>query len=231
MTLNTSASGGYLAPVDLSTPVEDAAFEDQLQAMVVGITGLPGDMVVPRYVQGKPPKQPQLTENWAAVGIISRRALGYPAVIHHPGDLDLGNGQTSHGYDEMQQHEEVQVLASFYGPVAAASALRFRDGLAIAQNREALFLNGIAFVDAGNVIAAPEPMANDQWRMRQDVMVTLRRAISRTYPVENLEAAVGEIKIDSGLTDPLNTDNHSLGAHPCPLQGLPSRTSSMSPSA
>lgn len=205
MTIATSASGGYLAPID-ATP-QDADFEDQLQAVVVGITGIAGNLVRPRW-QPKPPKLPDQATNWAAIGVISQKVATRAAVMHHPGDLDLGNGQTSHGYDELQQHEVVEIMASFYGPGSGGYAARFRDGLMIAQNREAMFLRNMALLDATDVVQAAD-LINEQWIRRFDLTFRVRRAITRIYPVENLLSAQGDLIGEDRITQPFDTNDHT----------------------
>src|SRR4051812_9766277 len=55
---NDSSTGGYLSPVVASSALQDAALDALLQQMVAGITGLPGNMVRPRW-QPVTPKQPE----------------------------------------------------------------------------------------------------------------------------------------------------------------------------
>ncbi|MNT98481.1 hypothetical protein D3C72_2410750 [compost metagenome] len=59
------------------------------------------------------------------------------------------------------------------------------DSLAIPQNREQLQLNDMAFVEASEIRAAPD-LVNQKWIRRYDLTVTLRRKITRTYPVLNI---------------------------------------------
>ncbi|WP_217284496.1 phage neck terminator protein [Pseudomonas nitroreducens] len=77
---NTSASGGYLTPAGAPTPA-DEALEDILQPMVVGITGLPGKMVRPRWQPGNP-KQPEPNVNWCAIGVMHTKQDANPAIEH-----------------------------------------------------------------------------------------------------------------------------------------------------
>lgn len=183
--MSDSASGGYLAPSS-DSPAEDDALARQLQAMVVGITGLPGAMVRPRW-QPTPPAQPAITVDWAAIGVTRQRPVDHIGAIVHRSDADGGLGA-----DELQRHEEIELLASFYGPNAQGFASRLRDGLSIGQNREALAAQDIAFVACGEIVHAPE-LVQTRWRRRADLAVTLRRQITRVYPVRNLTAAEGTI--------------------------------------
>lgn len=161
--------------------------EDYLQQFVAAIAGLDGTLVRPRWQQ-EPPNLPDFGVDWAAVGITERRPLGpNTAVIHH------GEGQ---GADEIQRHEEFDLLCSFYGPNCADYATNLHDGLAIWQNRSLLRLSGLAFVEAGIHRVLPELVKN-RWLDRADKTLTLRRIIRRNYPVLNLASARAKIATDT----------------------------------
>lgn len=179
---NNSATGGFLAPVGPHQPEGDA-FEDDIQAVLVGIVGLPPDLVRPRW-QPNPPPQPPVTTDWAAVGITEVNSDSFPAVIHS----GAGDGSST-----LQRHETVDLLVSFYGPNGRALAARLRDGLAIAQNREALFLMNMGVREIGKKIVTAAGLVNEQWVPRYDLTVSLRRRIDRTYSVLNLLSAQGAV--------------------------------------
>jgi len=191
---NTSATGGYLAPSGAVT--NDDAFEDQIQAAIVGITGLVGKMVRPAW-QPDPPAKEDLTVDWCAYRVESTEPNWTGAIIHHP------EGQ---GTDELRRHETVNLLVSFYGPHASGYAGILRDGMLIPQNMEALKAQGVDFLEAGRVMAAPE-FINNQWVNRRDLTVKLRRVVSRTYPILNVLSAEGEIVADTGPANNWNTEN------------------------
>lgn len=191
---NTSATGGYLAPTGAVT--NDDAFEDQIQAAIVGITGLVGKMVRPAW-QPDPPAKEDLPVDWCAYRVESTEPNWTGAIIHHP------EGQ---GTDELRRNETVNLLVSFYGPHASGYAGILRDGMLIPQNMEALKAQGIDFLEAGRVIAAPE-FINNQWVNRRDLTIKLRRVVSRTYPILNVLSAEGEIVADNGDTNTWNTEN------------------------
>lgn len=174
---NTSATGGYLAPAGTPTPA-DEALEDILQPMVAGITGLAGKYVRPRWQPGTP-KQPEPTVNWCAIGVMQTRPDANPAIEHD------GTGD---GEDHYQRHQDVILLATFYGPNAQGYAQILADGMYVPQNSEALRAQNMAFVEAGELIAAPE-LINQQWVRRYDLRIRLRRKIERTYPVLNILSA------------------------------------------
>lgn len=175
---NTSATGGYLAPAGSPAPAEDASLEDLLQAMVVGISGLPGAFVRPRW-QASPPKQPEPSVNWCAIGVHETKTIANPAVDHVGSD---------DGHDQYQMHEELTVLATFYGPQAQAYASILRDGIYISQNAEAVRAQNMAFVGASDIRPIPE-LVNQQWVRRYDLFIQMRRQVVRVYPVLNILSA------------------------------------------
>lgn len=184
--MNDSSTGGYLAPVAASPPLEDDALDDLLQEMVAGIIGLPPTMVRPRW-QPTVPKQPEPSVNWCALGITTQDNDASPAIQHDP---------TGDGSDVYQRHQDIELLCTFYGPGAKGYAQRLVDGLAIPQNSEQLGLNDMKFVSVGTIRAAPD-LVNQQWIRRYDVTVALRRKITRTYPVLNLMSAQVKTETDS----------------------------------
>lgn len=190
---NTSATGGYLAPSSTSVGY-DEAFKRQLTQMVRGIAGLPDGSVRPRW-QAIPPKQPPAGTAWAAIGITRITPDWGAAIIHHP---------ANEGADEVQRHETVDVIASFYGADLYGTAARLRDGLSVAQNREAMRSAGIALLEAGEIVNAPE-FVNQQWIERADLSLKFRREISRIYPVLNLLSAQGTFVPDASGSQPFTT--------------------------
>lgn len=186
---NTSATGGYLVPVS-APPANDDALEDILQAAVVGITGLDGSLVRPRWQPGNP-KQPEASVDWCAFGVTETEPEDGTAYVAHDGNANGGLGQ-----DNLQRHESFRVLASFYGPNAAGYAQRLRDGLYIAQNREELAASLIAFVNTDTIRQVPE-FVNNQWVKRYDLSVNFRRKVERAYAIQNLASA--------GITEHIET--------------------------
>ncbi|MDT6960144.1 hypothetical protein QTN24_01420 [Cupriavidus sp. SZY C1] len=183
---NTSATGGYLAPT-APVPLEDDALDDLLQELVAGVTGLPGAMVRPRW-QTTVPKHPEPSENWCAIGV-NRQANDASPAIQHDGDGD--------GSDDYIRHQEIDLLCSFYGPAGKGYAQRLADGMSIPQNSEQLALSGMKFVRASDIQPAPA-LINQQWNRRYDLTLTLRRKITRTYPVLNLLEADLDVAYDRG---------------------------------
>jgi hypothetical protein len=187
-----SSTGGYLSPAVASPPLEDAALDALFQQMIVGITGLPGSMVRPRW-QPTVPKQPEATVNWCALGITVQTPDAGPSITHNP----AGDGS-----DTYVRHEAIEVLASFYGPNAKQCAHQLLDGLAIPQNLEQLKANDMQSVDTGEIRPAPD-LVNEQWIRRFDVMLNFRRKVTRSYAVLNILSAGVTIQTPT-TTTPVN---------------------------
>lgn len=175
---NTSATGGYLPPDGTLLPAEDDDLDAIFQKAIAGITGLPGSMVRPRW-QPVPPKQPEPSVNWCALGVTVQTPDAGPYIEH------IADGD---GKDRSNRHEDIEVLASFYGPAAQEYASRLRDGFGIPQNNEEINAAGVFFVDSGPIRPAPE-LVNQQWIRRRDIALTFRRKVSREYAVLNVQSA------------------------------------------
>lgn len=193
---NTSATGGYLIPEVLPAPLEDAALDDFLQTVLVGVTGLDPTLVRPRW-QEIVPDLPDRSVDWCGFGVISRKSDTF-AYIGHDGLLSQAEGA-----DLLQRHEELNLRASFYGPNCQYYGTLLRDGLEIPQNREQLFLAGMGLVSVGDVERAPELVKNI-WLSRADLPIVIRRQVLREYPVLNLLSMQGTLATPA-ITVPLAT--------------------------
>lgn len=184
--MNDSSTGGYLTPAIDVLPAEDDALDDLVHDLITGVTGLPGNLVRPRW-QPSVAQQPEPSIDWCALGIQEQEVDASPA-IQHDG--------TTEGHDTYIRHQRFDVLCTFYGPHAKGYAQRLADGLAIPQNREQLQLQDMALVGVGAIRAAPD-LVNQQWVRRYDITITLRRKITRTYSVLNLKLATVATTTDS----------------------------------
>jgi hypothetical protein len=192
---NDSSTGGPLLPYSVAAggtqPLEGQALNRFIQGWVVGLTGLPGTMVRPRW-QAEPADIPDAGNAWAAIGINSRAADTFPYIGHDP------VGPTGQGADDLQRNETLRILISFYdlgtNGLADYYAELFREGTAIAQNRELLTLAQFNFIDCDEPVAVPA-LLKERWLYRVDVPFRLRRMISLVYPVLNIESI--EVTISS----------------------------------
>lgn len=205
---NDSSTGGYLAPSS-APPLEDAALDAFLQGAVVGITGLPGAKVRPRW-QTPVPKLPEASVDWCAIGIVSETPEYGAYTRHHRGEPLDPNDPLGQGYDEQIRHEVLEIMASFYGPNSRGNAKLLRDGIAVAQNREAFYLQGMNFVSSDCRVINTSELLSESWFRRVDLIFSVRREIDRTYPVLNILSA--PITIESDAPD--KSDTFSAGPNP-----------------
>lgn len=185
--MTDSATGGYLLPQQDPSPLEDDALDDFLQEVVVGITGLPGAMVRPRWQDQEPILPPQGTD-WAAIGIMSRDGDTYSTEMHDP---------SGDGSDNIIRHETLNVVATFYGPNCQGLGALLRDGLGLAQNRERLFSAQMGLRAIGQLARSPE-LVKGNWLGKTDLPFSIRRVIVRNYPVLNLRQLNGGLNTDNG---------------------------------
>lgn len=189
---NDSSTGGYLTPDPTTGPLEGKELMRFLQQVVMGITSINGDLVRPRW-QAEPPNIPQSGTSWVAMGITERPSDTNAYIKHFPD-----------GHDELQRHEELNILCSFYDTgydgQADANCAVLRDGLQVPQNREVLFLAGMGLIDTGIPVAVPS-LLKTRWLYRVDMPWRVRRIILRTYPVRNVLSLNGVL-----IANPPGTD-------------------------
>lgn len=184
---NTSATGGYLTQGS-PAPSEGQALRRFLQAMLVGVTGLPNNLVRQSW-EANPAPVPSIETNWMAFGIESQRSeAGGP---YHR--------QRDDGSALLIRHEELDVTCIFYGPDAQQNANLLRDGLYLAQNRESMYSVGMGLVGFSETFHVPE-LINDRFFDRADTTMTLRREVRREYPVLHFLAADGIIYANRHVT-------------------------------
>jgi hypothetical protein len=186
---NTSATGGYLLPTS-APPAEDDALDDIFTELISGLTGFDRDTRVRPRWQPTQSSLPSRDVNWCAVGVTEDEPDDNAVITHNP-TADSGNGQ-----DDLQRHEEIQVLATFYGPNAKGYAKQVRDGLSIPQNRETLQLSDLTFVKTGRIRAVPEQM-NNVWQRRYDLPIFFRRRVARSYAIQTIQSVGVELHVDS----------------------------------
>lgn len=194
MTPNNSSTGGYLVPAAQGPYPGSLTFQQFLQSVFVGISGLDGTLVRPSW-QKNPPKQPDGDVNWMAFGVsqIQGDANAYVG-------LDASNNNTT------LRHEELEVLCSFYGPSSESIGSQVRDGFQIPQNLEGLRAANMGFKEASLLRHVPE-LVNELWIDKWVMNVYLRREIMRVYPILTFLSAQGTIKAMIGPTPSLKTIN------------------------
>ena len=219
---NNSATGGYLpltfaaagaqscqqlsAPASTSGDcatslsecpgkMEDETLERFFQGFFAALSGLPGEMVRPRWLFDTG-TQPKPGASWISFGTTGIALLGAPEFRHS----GAGDGQ-----DVIVSQEELTVLVSVVGPDCLHRAAFLRDGLYVPQNREQLKPMGMVFAGCGNIVAAPF-VRGEHWIFMVNVNVSFRREVKRTAPVLNLLCCGSPgsfIESDTGVTTPL----------------------------
>lgn len=179
-----SRTYGYLGP--LNDPPQDDAFGNWLHDVFAGITGLPGDMVRPRW-QPEPPNRPEFGVDWMAAGVSERKFDFTPFIGHR----DQGDG-----HDVLQEHEVLTIRCSFYGPSCERYASYLRRGFFVDQNRAECRKAGVGLVDIDAQLSMPEFM-EQRWWPRTDLNVILRREIRMDYPVLTILRAMGPIHTET----------------------------------
>lgn len=180
---NSSATGGYLSPATL--PSSDIELSRTLHDAIAGITGLSGSLVRPKW-QPNPPAIPASSVDWCAFGA-GNFVAGLPYQVQVTSGADTRT--------RYEQHERFDCDVTFYGPMCKAYATILREGVNIAQNREALWLEGISIIGTSQIIRAPE-LVNDVWLDRCDVTIMLGRKVDLSYNIVHFTAADGTIRVD-----------------------------------
>jgi hypothetical protein len=176
-----SRFAGYLGPqppLEGLPPRTDDAWENFLHDVFAGISGLPPDLVRPRW-QEEPPLRPDISVNWLAFGTTATRVDPRPVFYH----VDAGEG-----YDALQEMEELDVMLSFYGPQNEMYQSFMRRGLWVEQNLSVFRANAVALVSTTGFTRAAELVKERYWP-RTDMTVTVRREIRYNYNVMNLISA------------------------------------------
>lgn len=166
----------YVLPDALPAVSDDDALDDALQAAVVGTTGLPGQLVRPRW-QPEPPNMPDFSVDWCAIGVTGTREGKY-----------LYEEQLTETKRLVERDQWLTVLASFYGPNSGRHCGVFRDGIQLWENREALLALEIKLQETGEARQVPA-LFKERWVRRRDLPVTLVRRVRRVYTLSSVNGA------------------------------------------
>jgi hypothetical protein len=190
-----SATGGYFPDTPPPAPPSADAVQAELQTMVAALSGLPGNLVRPRW-QPMPPAQPDASVTWAAIGVTLVEMDNFPT-LHHVSNVVLP-GQTNPGYDHMRRHGSVTVVVSFYGPAAEDAAGQLRDALYLPANNAPLNLAvQMKLYEVQDLARVPE-IINQQFVNRVDSKLIFRIQIDRFYPIFDLAGAEVQLTADHG---------------------------------
>jgi hypothetical protein len=189
-----SSTGGFLAPTT-TLPIEDATLDSALQALVVGVVGLAGNLVRPRW-QLVPVVMPEATTDWCAIGVVDEDPEPNISMVH----VAAGNGSST-----SIDNDIISVLASFYGPNARGNAKLLRTGLMIAQNRETLLHQGLALMEIPGKSLFVPVIVNEQTYRRVDLPLRFRRRTQIGWAILNLLSLDGTLSTDTAGDDQLLT--------------------------
>jgi hypothetical protein len=168
-----------------------------LQTMLAGVSGLPGQLIRPKW-QINPPKQPDVEVNWLAMALINAPADANAYVGFLP---DGHGGQVN----VTQRMEQLELLCGFYGPNGYDYMGLTRDGFQIQANRDALTLAGMGYVGENTGHRVPD-LVNERWVDRWEISFFINRQILRSYPILSFLSVSGSITavLDSGTVKTTN---------------------------
>lgn len=176
-----SSEQGYLRPV--ATPIYGEPLEDLFQRVIVGITGLAGELVRPKY-QTDPPTWPGFDVDWCAYSVYVEPTL-----------FNAYKALSDDGVYTIQGTETLNVTVSFYGPNYQHTERAWRDGMQLAQNRDELVAVGIQFEQFADPVTVPL-LLKERWVKHIDIRGTFHRWASRIFAVRTLQWADGTIYAD-----------------------------------
>lgn len=178
--MSTSATGGYTKPSFTEPNPKNLTLTQFIQTMFVGLTGLPGPMVRPKW-QEKPPQAPDVGVNWLAYGIASSAA-----------DFNAYLGMNTDDQAVLQRQEQLEVQVSIYGPDALDLVEVIRDGFQIPQNQAGMLSARMGLVEVTKALHIPE-LINERFFNRYEMAVVLNRQVQREYPILYFLSAAGTI--------------------------------------
>ncbi|MCK4883531.1 MAG: hypothetical protein KAS30_01545 [Candidatus Diapherotrites archaeon] len=189
-----SSTGGYLTP----TATTDTDLGEFLHDLLEGLTGIDTNLIRVNW-QKDPPPSPENGVNW----------IGYGITVKAPEDGSAYLEPTDGAESEQQRHEDIDLALQVYGDNCLLTASQIESGLEIGQNREALYLNKMAYVGTSEISHVPE-LINGEWFNRADMTLTFRRQVNRTFSILSLVDAsatiepdpesLGHIQIDSVIS-------------------------------
>ena len=151
-------------------PLDDETLQRKINHVIRGVTGIPGELVRPRW-SPEPVGLPTITTNWIAFGETQRlNERGTPYMQHVGRAYDVDGEEIPYdGHDVLIRHEIIVYLASCYGPACYQTAALLRDGVFVMQNWEELLAYSTRRSTAGRrapPAAAPRDCSTPTTRTR-----------------------------------------------------------------
>jgi len=174
-----SSTGGYLP----QTTTTDSNLTEFFHDMLQGMTGIDSNLIRPLW-QANPPNAPENGVDWLAYGI-TNKTQDENAYIETLVDAS----------SNLYRNEEIEVSIQIYGSSHLLTASVIKDCLEIGQNREALYLNNMAYLGTSETFNVPE-IINGQYFNRCDLTLNFRRKVKRTFAILSLVDAQGSIEPD-----------------------------------
>lgn len=187
-------SSTYILPTVVSVDGDD--LQDVIHDFIVGITGLPAPFVRPRW-QPSPPTVPSANTDWCAVGFTNIGPTSYPYTE-----------QRFYGSVLFFQ-EELDFLATFYGPNASKYSNIVRLGVYVPDNRQVLDSYGIKLTDVGAASNVPE-LINSQFIDRVDLPIVFSRLYQTIYPIQSVLSVTAGLKNPNYANPPISLTQQIL---------------------
>ena len=187
-------TGPIIQPIDAIAPQTGLELSRFLQPWLVGLSGLPGELVRLAF-QYDPPNVPDTGVAWMAFRYSVRPADDLPYFGADP------TGRAGTEAQILSRHETINTLCSFFdlgqGGLADALATLTRDNMAVPQNVERLTANNMGIAHIGQLQPVPVVVKN-RWQYRVDFSFAVNRQILRTYPVPSVVTVSVKVAPDAG---------------------------------
>ena len=178
----------YILPSSTEKPPRQLSLTQFIQTVLVGISGISGTLVRPKW-QIAPPQNPDIDINWLAFGIAVTNPTPYSFL----------------GTTHSQRQETLEIACHLYGPDAMEISGLIRDGFQIPQNLEALRAAKMGFTETSQALHVPD-VINERFVNRVVMSVFLQREVNRVYAIPTIISANGTILYENNSLA-WNTEN------------------------
>ena len=167
--MNDTTRPGFLTPLGAS-PHYDDALDADLSGWIVGVSGLPPEMVMAKW-SDPPPATPE-------AGITPKKS---------------GNRLSARAIKAAGHVNGLDALKHALVVVLRVEERRFRLlHISVPQNNAELNRLGLTFLQCGDITPDPE-FINNQWLRRYPLTVALKRSIARRYGIRSILSSAVKI--------------------------------------